>query len=176
MAQTNYNKYICLTFDREVNSIDITQEYKAFTIKQTIRDSYHAKPYEKISLAISSQYAKDTMGLDVKSKIIIIFSDTDNFRKAEGDVNVIYDDSVGTLHGKYERDKLTKFEQTFTPQNIDHYQNPDSLENIKVNINSNCIPNIIKVKQTKGQSIESIKAKIQNNIVTTVTIVGTIKP
>ena len=89
MAQTNYNMFVKLVFDREVLSTDIDNLWRAFPMVINQRDSYHQELYSKTLNAVSAGYAINSQGAVVKTTIIIKFSPDENFRKAEGPVTYV---------------------------------------------------------------------------------------
>lgn len=178
MAQTKYNMLVKLVFDREVFTTDMTTLHQAFSMDIKQKDSYHQPLYDKTINAESVSYAIDSQDAPVRNTIIVKFSETDNFRKAIGPVKLKFNNSAGNIYGPKPKDALPTFEKEFTPVNIDLYQNPDTMETVKITEtitgSSIVIPTVITEISPVADSIK-ILGTISNTVITPI-LIGVINP
>lgn len=178
MAQTNYNMFVKLVFDREVLSTDMDNLWRAFSMVINQRDSYHQPLYSKTLDAVGANYAVDSQGAVAKNTIIVKFSPENNFRKAEGPVKLIFNNAAGNIYGPKPKDALASFEQEFTPVNIDMYQNPDTADTIRITENlvgSYILKAVTVVKHSPTADSIKIVESITDVIIKPV-LIGTINP
>ena len=172
MGQTNFNKYVRVTFDRNVNSLNFDANLRAFSLVITQRDHYSGPLYSKTILPISIEYAVDTL-----TAVILKFSDSSSFRKAEGAVTLKYNSIIGNLYGVNQTDRLNSFNLDFIPHDLDMYQNPYAAETILIN-NASTSSTLLTPITVHNASIEADSIIVGNLSSSSfiVTQIGTIQP
>lgn len=178
MAQTNFNRYIQIVFDRAINITEAAADVKAFSLSGQQREYYGAPLEDKVWYPDTLQYAKNASGEDVRNVLLLIFPDSnENFRKSEGELTLHYDASIGSLYGATDIDMLPNSDFVFTAQNTDNFQNPIFTENIQAQAT---ITSTIQVHAitTLRNDITAETVQAQASIVATITpkLLGEIRP
>ena len=178
MSQTNYNRFIRIVFDREINATNLESNYKAFILYGKQRP-YYGGPLEDVSFKPESiEYAVDSSGNINKRAIILKFPNTnDNFRKTEGELTLSYDSNIGNLYGATDLDVLPSTDFKFTAVNTDMFQNPITYESILFSLVNNTSNRYILLNKLESSTYtESINVKLSSKATYEILLVGAINP
>lgn len=179
--QTKFNKYVKLVFDRNVIVNDMENLHKAFSMRLKQRDSYHQPIYETTIYAEKVMFARDrddVIWQDITNTLIITFPQYSNFRKAQGEVTLIYSNAAGVIYGPMPKDALPSFEMKFLPVNIDQYQNFDCIETLGYKTSMGSFTTFTPVTVKEGYiQVETLGYKTRNSISQFISkLVGSITP